>query len=204
MRRWPRRAGSSGGRGTCRRGVMVYLLLVACLFPELGYPDVWRKLTAGLGWLPQAVPSAGALAPARRRVGPEPLRFLFGLLPGRGPSRLRGVVALLVCATDGTIVSVPGSPANLAWYRKGGSFNGGTGCPQARLLAPASGGPSAAACPTDSGAVGPPRGHCGGGAGEHRLTLWRWRNVLTGADLIAAVTGRGKHITAAGTGSWRS
>jgi hypothetical protein len=32
-----------------RSGVMVYLLLAACLFPEQGYPDVWRKLTAGLG-----------------------------------------------------------------------------------------------------------------------------------------------------------
>src|SRR5436305_10932270 len=64
--------------------VVVYLLLAACLFPELGYPGVWRKLTAGLAGISAAVPSAGALAQARRRVGPEPLRFLFDLL--RGPA----------------------------------------------------------------------------------------------------------------------
>src|SRR5579859_6267788 len=29
--------------------VVVYLLLAACLFPEVGYLGVWAKLTAGLG-----------------------------------------------------------------------------------------------------------------------------------------------------------
>lgn len=32
--------------------VVVYLLLAACLFPEVGYSGVWRKLTAGLAGLP--------------------------------------------------------------------------------------------------------------------------------------------------------
>jgi hypothetical protein len=59
---------------------MVYLLLAGCLFPELGYPGVWCELTAGLAGSRAAAPTAGALAPARRRVGPEPLRFLFDLL----------------------------------------------------------------------------------------------------------------------------
>jgi hypothetical protein len=60
--------------------VVVYLLLAACLFPELGYPGVWAKLTAGLPGLPVAAPTAGALAQARRRVGVAPLRSLFELL----------------------------------------------------------------------------------------------------------------------------
>jgi hypothetical protein len=30
--------------------VVVYLLLAACLFPEVGYRGVWQKLTAGPGW----------------------------------------------------------------------------------------------------------------------------------------------------------
>ena len=55
--------------------VVVYLLLAACLFPELGYPGVWAKLTAGLSGLPVAAPTAGALAQARRRVGIAPLRL---------------------------------------------------------------------------------------------------------------------------------
>jgi hypothetical protein len=118
--------------------VVVYLLLAACLFPELGYPGVWRRLAAGLGGIPVAAPTAGALAQARRRVGPEPLRFLFDLV--RGPAAApcgRGAWwhGLLVCAVDGTVLSVPDTRANLARFAKGGSFNGGTGYPQARLLA---------------------------------------------------------------------
>jgi hypothetical protein len=118
--------------------VVVYLLLAACLFPELGYPGVWRKLTAGLAGVPVAAPSPGALAQARRRVGVAPLRWLFDLL--RGPyavPRGRGVWwrGLLVCAIDGTTLTVPDSAANLARFTKGGGYHGGTGYPQARLLA---------------------------------------------------------------------
>jgi hypothetical protein len=117
--------------------VVVYLLLAACLFPELGYPGVWRELTGGLAGIPAAAPTAGALAQARRRVGPEPLRFLFDLL--RGPAAVPpGPCArwhgLLVCAVDGTILTVPDTPANLARFAKGGSYRGGTGYPQVRLL----------------------------------------------------------------------
>jgi hypothetical protein len=118
--------------------VVVYLLLAACLFPELGYRGVWAKLTAGLPGVPVAAPTAGALAQARRRIGVAPLRFLFDLLRGpaavpRGPGTWwRG---MLICAIDGTTVTVPDSPANLARFTKGGGHHGGTGYPQARLLA---------------------------------------------------------------------
>jgi hypothetical protein len=118
--------------------VVVYLLLAACLFPELGYPGVWAKLTVGLSGLPAAAPTAGALAQARRRVGVAPLQWLFDLL--RGPAAMprgggtwwRG---LLVCAIDGTTLTVPDGPANLARFTKGGGSHGGTGYPQVRLLA---------------------------------------------------------------------
>jgi hypothetical protein len=118
--------------------VVVYLLLAGCLFPDVGYPGVWAKLTAGLSGLPAAAPTAGALAQARRRVGAAPLRWLFDLL--RGPAALprdRGTWwrGLLVCAIDGTTLTVPDSPANLARFAKGGGHHGGTGYPQARLLA---------------------------------------------------------------------
>jgi hypothetical protein len=118
--------------------VVVYLLLAACLFPEVGYLGVWRKLTAGLAGLRTTAPSSGALAQARRRVGVAPLRWLFDLL--RGPAaapRGQGVWwhGLLVCAIDGTVLSVPTSPANLTRFTKGGGHHGGTGYPQVRLLA---------------------------------------------------------------------
>src|SRR3954447_22310616 len=64
--------------------VVVYLLLAAGLFADLGYGQVWTRMIAGLGGLSVAVPTAGALAQARRRVGVAPLRALFDLL--RGPA----------------------------------------------------------------------------------------------------------------------
>ncbi len=66
--------------------VVVYLLLAGCLFAELGYPQVWHRLAAGLGGLPVAVPAASAMTQARRRLGPGPLRELFFLLRGPGPA----------------------------------------------------------------------------------------------------------------------
>ena len=118
--------------------VIVYLLLAGCLFPETGYLGVWRKLTGALTGLPVAAPSASALAQARRRIGSKPLRWLFDLLKGpaadvRAPgTRWRG---LLVVALDGTILTVPDSPAVLARFTKQAGHHGGTGYPQVRLLA---------------------------------------------------------------------
>lgn len=118
--------------------VVVYLLLAACLFSKVGYPGVWRKLTAGLDGIPTATPTRGALAQARRRVGAAPLRWLFDLLRGPGAvPRQRGTRwrGLLVCAIDGTTITVPDSPAVLARFTKQAGNHGGTGYPQLRLLA---------------------------------------------------------------------
>jgi hypothetical protein len=114
--------------------VVVYLLLAGCLFAELGYVQVWRRLAAGLDGLPVAVPTASAMTQARRRLGPAPLRELFFLLRGPAPggARWRG---LLVCAIDGTIMTVADSEANLAVYSKQrGGPNGASGYPMLRLL----------------------------------------------------------------------
>jgi hypothetical protein len=118
--------------------VVVYLLLAACLFGEVGYPGVWRKLTAGLDGIGTAMPTASALAQARRRVGVAPLRWLFDLL--RGPAatpRQRGTRwrGLLVCAIDGTTMTVPDTPAVLTRFTNQAGNHGGTGYPQLRLLA---------------------------------------------------------------------
>ena len=118
--------------------VVAYLVLAGCLFPELGYAGVRAKLTADLSGLPVAAPTAGALAQARRRAGAAPLRWLFDLL--RGPAAVPGGRGtwwrgLLVCAIDGTTLTVPDSPANLTRFTRGGGSRGGNGYPQARLLA---------------------------------------------------------------------
>lgn len=118
--------------------VVIYLLLAACLFGEVGYSGVWRKLTAGLDGIRTATPTAGALAQARRRVGVARLRWLFDLL--RGPAatpRQRGTRwrGLLVCAIDGTTMTVPDAPAVLTRSTKQTGNHAGTGYPQLRLLA---------------------------------------------------------------------
>lgn len=113
--------------------VVVYLLLAAGLFAELGYRQVWARLTSGLEE-PGVVPSSSALAQARRRVGVAPLKALFELLAGApaGAERWRG---LLVCALDGTTMSVPDSSANLARYGHQSGSHGGSGYPLVRVLA---------------------------------------------------------------------
>ena len=118
--------------------VVVYLLLAGCLFTELGYQQVWRKLTSGLSGLLIASPSGSALRQARQRLGPQPLRALFDLL--RGPAatsatqvRWRG---LLLTVIDGTFLTVADSPANSSRYTKHGSGNATcSGYPQLRLSA---------------------------------------------------------------------
>lgn len=119
--------------------VVVYLLLAGCLFAELGYQQVWRELTAGLSAMPVARPSAGGLSQARRRLGANPLRWLFDLLRGPAPTgaaaagvRWRG---LLVCAIDGTTMSVPDSKANLTVFATQPGSHGGSGYPLLRVLA---------------------------------------------------------------------
>ncbi|HEX5119201.1 MAG TPA: IS4 family transposase [Pseudonocardiaceae bacterium] len=118
--------------------VVVYLILAGCLFPEVGYLGVWRKLTAGLTGLPTATPTAGGLGQARHRLSPAPLRWLFDLL--RGPAataRASGIRwrGLLVCAIDGTTLTVPDNPRTLARFTKQRGNHGGTGYPQIRLVA---------------------------------------------------------------------
>jgi hypothetical protein len=118
--------------------VVIYLVLAACLFPEVGYCGVWRKLTAALTGVPTSTPTAGGLAAARRRVGVAPLRWLFDLL--RGPAaigRHRGSWwrGLLVCAIDGTTLTVPDNPRMLTRFTKHRGNHGGTGYPQVRLVA---------------------------------------------------------------------
>lgn len=112
--------------------VMVYLLLAAGLFAGLGYQQVWARLVSGLA-NPGVPPSSSALAQARRRVGVAPLKALFELLAGppAGAPRWRG---LLVCAMDGTTMSVPDSPANLTRYGHQSGSHGGSGYPLVRLL----------------------------------------------------------------------
>jgi hypothetical protein len=118
--------------------VTVYLLLAACLFAELGYRQVWRRLTAGLHDLQLPAPTASALRQARQRLGTAPLRALFELLRGpaatsAGPAvRWRG---LLLTVIDGTMLTVADSAANRGRYVPQRGNHGGSGYPTLRLSA---------------------------------------------------------------------
>jgi hypothetical protein len=117
--------------------VVVYLLLAGCMFAELGYRQVWSRLTSGLHALPIVAPSGSALRQARARLGPRPLRALLDLLRGPAPTgatqtRWRG---LLLTVIDGTTLVVADSPANAGRYTKHRCAGGGSGYPQLRLSA---------------------------------------------------------------------
>lgn len=117
--------------------VVMYLLLAGCLFAELGYQQVWSKLTSGLTALPLTAPTGSALRQARQRLGPLPMQALFDLLRGPAASsapqvRWRG---LLLAVIDGTLLTVADSAANTGRYTKQRGNHGGSGYPQLRLSA---------------------------------------------------------------------
>jgi hypothetical protein len=75
-------------------------------------------------------------AVGRRRSAP--LRWLFDLLRGPATAITAGSVrgrGLLVCAIDGTTMTIPDSPRNLAAYSKQAGNHGGSGYPLLRLVA---------------------------------------------------------------------
>jgi hypothetical protein len=122
-------AAAAGGAGARLRlvpaRVGVYFVLGLCLFSDLPYGQVLRELTAGLeralaraGW---RVPASTALTGARRRVGEEPLRALFGRVAGAlsaGREDWSHVGGLLAVAWDGTTVAVPDTAENAAVFGK--------------------------------------------------------------------------------------
>jgi hypothetical protein len=118
--------------------VVVYVLLAAGLFAEVGYLGVWGKLVAGLDGLELACPSATGLWHARVRVGVAPLRALFDLLRGSAAGiRTAGAwwCGMLVTAIDGTVFDVPDSPGHITHLGKNRSQHGTAGYPQVRLVA---------------------------------------------------------------------
>lgn len=121
---------------------VVVFVLGCCLFSGEGYGEVARKLAGWLGPLAGPggwrVPGTGALARARRRVGPAPLRLLFAALAGPladGATPGAFMFGRLLTALDGTLVDVPWTPANVAAFgAPPASGQGPGGFPQVRLV----------------------------------------------------------------------
>ena len=119
--------------------VGVYFLLAMTLFPGLGYPRVWEKLTAALDGLGLPRPSEKALRDLRRRIGAAPVKALFETIavplarpwtPGVAYRGLRTV------AFDGlNSVKVPDSDRNRSWLGKMKGRLGLAGYPTLRVVA---------------------------------------------------------------------
>jgi len=138
---------AAGAREQRRRllpAVAVVVFTLGCaLFSGEGYGEVARKLAGWLGPLAGPggwhLPGTGALARARARAGPGPLRELFARLAGplAGPAT-PGAFAFgrLLAALDGTVLDVPCSPANTAAFGAPPAGGGGAagGFPQVRLV----------------------------------------------------------------------
>jgi hypothetical protein len=118
--------------------VGVYFLLAMTLFPGLGYPRVWDKLTAALDGLGLPRPSEKALRDLRRRIGAGPVKALFETIavplarPWSPGVTYRG---LRTVAFDGlNSVKVPDSDRNRSWLGKMKSRLGLAGYPTLRIV----------------------------------------------------------------------
>jgi hypothetical protein len=125
--------------------VVVYYVLAMCLFFGQGYEEVARLLTEGLAYARRwsgtwRVPTTAAIARARARLGPEPLRALFDVVCQ--PLATGEIVGAFyrswrLVAVDGTTFDLPDTAANAAFFGRPGSPRGeGAGAfPQVRVTA---------------------------------------------------------------------
>jgi hypothetical protein len=149
---------------------VVVFVLGCCLFSGEGYGEVARKLAGWLGPLAGpggwTVPGSAALARARRRAGPAPLKLLSGRLAGplAGPGAPgAGAFGRLLVALDGTVLDVPHTPAGVAAFGPPpASRHGGGGLPQVRVV-------TLAACGTRGLLDGAFRGRCAAASSEQDL-----------------------------------
>jgi Transposase DDE domain/Insertion element 4 transposase N-terminal len=129
--------------------VVVYFVLALALYGHVAYEEVMRCLVEGLGWAVQArrgrrswpwwhVPGAPALAEARARLGPEPLKLLFEQAArplATAATRGAWYRTWRVMVMDGTCLDVPDSPANQGFGRsKSGRGEGVGAFPQVRVV----------------------------------------------------------------------
>jgi hypothetical protein len=129
--------------------VVVYFVLALALYSHAAYEEVLRCLVEGLGWAQQArrgrrswpwwhVPGVSALAEARERLGPEPLKLLYQQAARPLATRkTRGAWYRhwRVMVVDGTCLDAPDSPANQVLGRsKSGRGEGVGAFPQVRVV----------------------------------------------------------------------
>jgi hypothetical protein len=124
--------------------VVVYYVLAMCLFSQVGYEEVARLLTEGLAWARRwrgswQVPTTGAIARARARLGAEPLRALFraAVRPLATPATSGAWYRdWRLASLDGTTVDVADTPANAVAFGRPRTNRGEQAAfPQVRVMA---------------------------------------------------------------------
>ena len=125
--------------------VVVYFTLAMCLWDDEEYVEVARLLVGGLGttarWRgPWRVPTSGAIAQARARLGSSPLKTLFERVAG--PISTEGAAGswwrgLRLVAIDATVFDLPVTPANASHFGRPATGRGEAqgAFPQARVVA---------------------------------------------------------------------
>ncbi|MCO5999424.1 IS4 family transposase [Actinoallomurus rhizosphaericola] len=101
-------------------GLTVYFTLALWVWARAGYDAVLGRLLDGLAWIRadwggKAVPTTGAIAKARARLGWRVMEALFGEVAGPvGDQRTPGAFwrDRRVCSVDGLAVDVPDTTAN--------------------------------------------------------------------------------------------
>jgi hypothetical protein len=121
--------------------VMTYYVMALGLLMAVSTKEVLRVLLEGMRWLegdgPVKVASKAALAQARERLGPQPLRELWAqsarpLAAQDAPGAFyRG---LRLVALDGSTLDVPDTAANRGHFGKPGASRGEAAFPQMRLV----------------------------------------------------------------------
>lgn len=122
--------------------VVVYYVLALTLFYGDAYEEVMRKLVAGLRftrtWRGEwKVPTTGAIAQARARLGEEPLRELHRrvAVPIAGPgSAVAWYHRWRVMAVDGVVLDVADTPANAEEFHRSRNDKGRSPFPQVRVV----------------------------------------------------------------------
>jgi len=140
---------AAAGRGEVRSRLLparltVYYVLAMCLFSGQGYEEVMRLLAGGLEWLgrwrrPWSVPSTAAIAKARARLGPAPLRVLFEQVVrpvAAGSAQGSWYRGLRLVSMDGTTLDLADTAENEARFGRPGSARGEgrSAFPQVRLV----------------------------------------------------------------------
>lgn len=123
--------------------VVVYFVIGLALFAAESYGEVFSQLTSGLSWVSRwresfKAPSTSALAQARVRLGPEPLKGLYAVAAQPLASLSTPGVWLAgrrLVAIDGTCFDVADTDANAARFGRPGTAKGERAAfPQVRLV----------------------------------------------------------------------